>query len=150
MKRFWYVPFRFGAPQATLDEAGHYCVRIYAQLRSARLVSLDVRRICIDAPERDQGERSCAQNEGVRMSCPFYGKSHAAFWNFGILWDQHGNECALIDECFAPCETEMAGQQPDWPSCPLNGHESHSLIQLRRLENLRAAHALLNPPEGGV
>jgi hypothetical protein len=53
------------------------------------------------------------------MSCPFYGKSHAALQTAGVLMDQGGNECALIFDSYAPCRMEMAGLAPDWASCPL-------------------------------
>jgi hypothetical protein len=51
-------------------------------------------------------------------ACRFYGY-HSVREN-QILVAQGGNECALIEERYAPCCMEMAGQQVDWDLCVWN------------------------------
>jgi len=57
-------------------------------------------------------------------SCRYYGKSHAVLKYTGRLYDQYGNECALIFDAFAPCKMEVLGHAPDETRCPIAlGHE---------------------------
>ena len=54
----------------------------------------------------------------VRRNCRFYGKSHMIYQKTGNLWDQHGNECAIIFDRFAPCELEIKGVAVEESECP--------------------------------
>jgi hypothetical protein len=61
-------------------------------------------------------------------NCPFYGR-HLIVWE-GLgprrptpshltLVGQGGNQCAFVINRYAPCEMEIHGLAPDWPTCPL-------------------------------
>jgi hypothetical protein len=68
------------------------------------------------------------------MNCPFYGR---ALFVPGlvtqrqtppfILFDQHGNQCALVATSHAPCQMEVNGEVPDWKTC--------GLVREMRMEN---------------
>ena len=60
------------------------------------------------------------------MNCPFYGRAiflappstqrpSPPF----VLFDQRGNQCALVTTSHAPCQMEIAGETPDWKACVL-------------------------------
>lgn len=60
------------------------------------------------------------------MNCPFYGRAlylappiaqspNPPF----VLFDQGGNQCAMVMSRHAPCLMEVEGQVPDWQTCVL-------------------------------
>ena len=58
------------------------------------------------------------------MNCPFYGRALFLSQILNrdppfVLFDQAGNQCALITASHSPCRMEMEGETPDWRVCPL-------------------------------
>jgi hypothetical protein len=59
------------------------------------------------------------------MNCPFYGRAlygtHYPQPNRPpfILFNQHGNQCAIITGSHSPCQMEMQDKEPDWQKCAL-------------------------------
>jgi hypothetical protein len=53
------------------------------------------------------------------MGCKFYG-AHAVP-EFGAMFTQAGNQCALITGRYAPCRMEIAGEEVDFEKCELKG-----------------------------
>ena len=53
------------------------------------------------------------------MPCPYFGR-HASR-EFRVLIQQHGNQCALITERYAPCYFDVDGQQPNLEACKFHG-----------------------------
>lgn len=46
-----------------------------------------------------------------------------------MLLDTGGNQCPLEGaNTFSPCQMEMAGEMPDWDSCPYNKEENREVI----------------------
>jgi len=56
---------------------------------------------------------------GERPKCPFYGFYQAL--TASIMVDSYGNQCGLIQDAYAPCKMETAGQIPSWNECPFRG-----------------------------
>ncbi len=54
------------------------------------------------------------------MNCPFYGCAFIAKQPDPpfVLFSVGGNRCALITGAHAPCQMEIAGETPDWKTCP--------------------------------
>jgi len=50
-----------------------------------------------------------------RTRCPFYGFNGM----FGVMMDSEGNQCALINDSYSPCQMEIQDQRPDWTRCNL-------------------------------
>ena len=59
------------------------------------------------------------------MNCPFYGRAlfgtHFPRENQPpfVLFDQHGNQCAIITGSHSPCRMEIDGEEPNWKTCIL-------------------------------
>jgi hypothetical protein len=60
--------------------------------------------------------------------------SHAYLWRAGKLFPSGGNECALINDRFAPCQMVMNDLRPFWPACPLNAQAGLPAPDRRTLE----------------
>lgn len=59
----------------------------------------------------------------MAANCPFYGRflyraPGGASTPF-LLWDQQGNQCAIVTESYAPCRMETSGEPVEWRECPL-------------------------------
>lgn len=70
----------------------------------------------------DPREGELMGNELVKIpdiGCRFYGRSHAALESFHVLWDQGGNECALITTSYSPCRMERLGLPVIEYLCPI-------------------------------
>lgn len=53
-------------------------------------------------------------------ACRFYGRSHVVLKAAGILFDQHGNECAAIWDSYSPCRMRtLLRRDPDENVCPI-------------------------------
>jgi hypothetical protein len=65
-----------------------------------------------------------------RHKCPYYGffKTHGS-----LLLDQNGNQCALIENRYVPCQMEKKGFAPNWNKCPLKCDVNSKVIS--ELEN---------------
>lgn len=64
-----------------------------------------------------------------RTLCPFYGFSAMGVMVGSMLLDTGGNQCPLEGaNTFSPCQMEMAGEMPDWDSCPYNKEENREVI----------------------
>jgi len=66
-----------------------------------------------------------------RYACPFYGFSRISAESF--MLDQAGNQCGLLTDEFFPCQMELAGQTPDWETCPLNSEVNKFAV--RKIRN---------------
>lgn len=61
-----------------------------------------------------------------RHKCPFYG----FHMTYGLLIDQSGNQCALIEDSYSPCQMEIDNQTPNWDECLLNNEQNKSGVEL--------------------
>ena len=58
------------------------------------------------------------------MNCPFYGRAMYQTGLIGgprpiLLLNTNGNQCAAVVTSHAPCQMEIAGDEPDWKFCML-------------------------------
>ena len=76
---------------------------------------------------------ACSSNQpDDAPQCAFYGR-HVAF---DRIFNQGGNQCALITSTSAPCIMDVAGQRAHWPSCFRNPERngSYEHLSTRRVE----------------
>ena len=54
-------------------------------------------------------------------NCLFYGHRLVDLGDRFVLVDSYGNQCALIQHAFSPCQLELHGgiESVDWRRCPL-------------------------------
>jgi hypothetical protein len=56
-----------------------------------------------------------------RHPCPFYG----FFGGMGVMMDQEGNQCALIQDSYSPCPMQMNNETPDYQKCSPGEYEEY-------------------------
>lgn len=62
--------------------------------------------------------KQSARVEASGRNCPFYGRMFAGGLRapFALI-DQHGNQCAIKTDSYAPCAMEIDGLRVDWRDC---------------------------------